>query len=237
MLQALRGAGRGMRGEEIAELVGLSMTSARFHLDHLVAEGLVRVATEARSRPGRPPLLYLARPAEAVDGASAYRLLAGLLAAELSRDPAASVEAGRRWASRQLDADTGGDSSGGLASAVDRIMELLDDNGFEPRLMPGGASTIELHHCPFLELAAERADVICGLHLGFVRGALERLGAAARVRVIPVLDGSGPCLVTIRAARTAFAPATGSRTRRRNPHPPRPDHGPTVAPDAVGGAR
>lgn len=226
VLHTLRTADRPLPSSEIASAVGLSNTAVRFHLGKLVADGFVRTGTEGRARPGRPCVTYRAVPAEAVDGARAYRLLAGVLAAQLSRagDPAISVEAGRRWAVETLtdptvwsrhdlrdpaeeEAEAAAIADRPLSEAgVARVMALLGDGGFEPRLSPGGRA-IELHRCPFLELAAERAEVVCAVHLGFVRGVLERLGEAAAVRLTPVVDGSAPCLVHL-------APA----------EPPRPDN-------------
>ena len=43
----------------------------------------------------------------------------------------------------------------------------------------------------------ELPGVVCGVHHGLTSGALERAGVAANVRVVPVLDGSGPCLVHV----------------------------------------
>jgi hypothetical protein len=37
------------------------------------------------------------------------------------------------------------------------------------------------------------------VHLGLVNGLLDEVGQPRKVRVIPVLDGSGPCLVRIGA--------------------------------------
>lgn len=218
VLAALRAAGEPLSGRELADRVGLSLTAARFHLGRLIAVGAVRAVAEGRLRPGRPQVLYRAVPAEAVDGGSAYRVLAGVLAAQVLRSggPDAAVQAGRAWAAevpialrgatdppvtRDPAADapvtpdpTAGPAADPEASTVQRVLGLLDEGGFEPRLS-ANHRTIELHRCPFLDLAAERADVVCGVHLGFVQGVLERAGAPTGVRLIPVTDGSGPCLV------------------------------------------
>jgi predicted ArsR family transcriptional regulator len=39
------------------------------------------------------------------------------------------------------------------------------------------ATTARLTRCPLLETAKEYPDVVCGVHLGIVRGALEEYGA------------------------------------------------------------
>jgi predicted ArsR family transcriptional regulator len=47
----------------------------------------------------------------------------------------------------------------------------------------GGA--IELHHCPFRELAEEHPDVVCGAHLGLIQGALATSGDLTATRILP----------------------------------------------------
>jgi predicted ArsR family transcriptional regulator len=203
-----------MAVEDVADRVGLSVNTVRFHLDRLRREGAVTRQSTPPDGPGRPHLLYRAFAAEAVEGAAAYRLLAELLAEGLVRSGNArgTVEAGRSWADRlvaphdpSVGASAGADED---ASAVARVVELFEDGGFAPELL--GASTVALHRCPFRELASVRADVVCTVHLGFVRGVLQRLqevaGAAGRVphriepdlvELRPVPDGSGPCLLAL----------------------------------------
>jgi predicted ArsR family transcriptional regulator len=61
-----------------------------------------------------------------------------------------------------------------------------------------------------MDLAVERAEVVCGVHLGFVHGVLEHLGEPVTAKVTPVLDGSAPCLVHLipTARRTLPAAST-----------------------------
>lgn len=104
VLKVLRDHGDMMRVEDLAESVTLSLSAVRFHLDRLIADGLVRTAKEPRRTPGRPRVMYQAVPMEAVDDGAAYRRLAALLAVELSgRGGAAAAEnAGRTWAREVL---------------------------------------------------------------------------------------------------------------------------------------
>lgn len=224
VLEALRSHSRPMAAEAIAGVVGLSVNTVRFHLDRLRREGTVTRRSTGPDGPGRPHLLYRAVAAEAVEGAAAYRLLAELLAEGLVRtgNTQATVEAGRSWADRLVAAhDPSVGASGGAdqnGAAVARVVELFEDGGFAPELL-ADASSVALHRCPFIQLATTRADVVCTLHLGFVRGVLQRLqhlaDAAGRaphrieaelVRLRPVLDGSGPCLLTLPAPRVGPCP-------------------------------
>jgi hypothetical protein len=62
-------------------------------------------------------------------------------------------------------------------AAVRRLVELLADAGFEPEgpALPGGP--IRLRRCPFEPLARDHRSVVCGVHLGLMRGALRQMGA------------------------------------------------------------
>ncbi|MGP1674531.1 MAG: hypothetical protein ACTS8Z_04880 [Candidatus Limnocylindrales bacterium] len=61
--------------------------------------------------------------------------------------------------------------------AVDRLVTLLDHAGFAPERPAGAGDPIRLRHCPFGPLAREHRDVVCGVHLGLMRGALREMGA------------------------------------------------------------
>jgi predicted ArsR family transcriptional regulator len=218
VLEVLRASARPWAAEAVAEAVGLSVNTVRFHLDRLRNEGLVTRRAARPEGPGRPHLVYRAVAAEAVDRDAAYRLLAGVLAEGLVRgDAKATIEAGRSWGDRLVAAHDpaagGGTGMDANRAALERVVELLEDGGFAPEAQDD-ERTIALHRCPFMDLASVRADVVCTVHLGFVRGALQRMQAVADasgrishqldadlVRLRPVLDGSGPCLVSLPAPR------------------------------------
>jgi predicted ArsR family transcriptional regulator len=182
---------------------GLSPNAVRFHLQRLLEMGAVGAATDPdRAGPGRPAVLYTALAAEATDAGAAYRLLAGLLADELSRSaPAtASVDAGRDWA-RSLAPHM--NAAGGQEPIV-AMRDLFTLTGFNPKIR-ADRQTVELHRCPFFDLAAQRPDIVCGIHLGLVTELLADLGAPQKVRLVPVLDGSGPCLVRLSGSEPPIA--------------------------------
>ncbi|MGZ4461144.1 MAG: helix-turn-helix transcriptional regulator, partial [Nocardioidaceae bacterium] len=207
VLALLRQTPAPMGVSAIGAATGLSANAVRFHLDHLVALGAARAAKDhGHAGPGRPALLYSAVPAEAVDPASAYRVLAGLLARELTRSgrPQASTDAGRAWARRMLPSLSSPRPADGTGAPdpVAVVLALFQDTGFEPVLASDGR-TVELHRCPFLELATEQPEAVCGVHLGLVRGVLEEIGDCSTAALTPVLEGPGPCLVRLGAARSA----------------------------------
>jgi predicted ArsR family transcriptional regulator len=200
VLAVLRASETPLGVTAITSATGLSANAVRFHLQNLIENRAVRAAPDLdHPGPGRPAIRYAATVMEAADPASAYRLLAALLASELGRSgaPGAASDAGRAWA-RALASPSWTDVSG--PDPIDVVQALFDNNGFDPRRGPDG-QTLELHRCPFLDLAVEQPDIVCGIHLGLVTGLLDEIGTRRDVRLIPVLDGSGPCLVRLTETR------------------------------------
>jgi predicted ArsR family transcriptional regulator len=192
-----------VRVEELAEAVGLSLSAVRFHLDRLIADGLVRTAKEPRLTPGRPRVVYQAVPEEAVDDAAAYRRLASLLATELAEHGGAGAaeHAGQVWARQTLPTQSRARAElaapdGAPDSLVD-VLSVLDNGGFSPRVIEAGWA-IELNRCPFSDLMPEQSDVVCALHRGLMQSIPEIAGARTQVRLEPVPDASGPCVVRFR---------------------------------------
>lgn len=179
LLGALRDAGQPLGLRELAATVGLHANTAREHLRLLVEAGLVTCELAPPAGRGRPGLRYSADPAatDAGDDPRPYAQLAAVLADQLARtkDPVAeAVEAGTRWghavAAGMPPAETDAD-------AMARILDLLDQAGFEPEAPERHNEPIRLHRCPFGRLAVDRERVVCGVHLGLMRGALASIGA------------------------------------------------------------
>ena len=219
ILELLRSSDGPLDVLALAARVGLHPSTVRSHLDRLLTVGLAVETVEARSRPGRPRLLYSAEVPVGEASEASYRLLAGVLAGTLAVSGNAGVDvataAGRSWGSelvRRGDAhpDTHREADLLPSAAIDgetaalRIVEILDQVGFSPKLRmpePGlsvggdpGQVVIELHRCPFLDLAKENSDIVCSVHRGLMEGALERMHApAVRVTLEPFAR-PGVCL-------------------------------------------
>jgi predicted ArsR family transcriptional regulator len=56
-----------------------------------------------------------------------------------------------------------------------RVVALLGELGFDPR-PDARSAVVKLRRCPLLEAAHQYPEVVCGVHLGVVRGALDELG-------------------------------------------------------------
>jgi predicted ArsR family transcriptional regulator len=208
VLELLRTRAEPLGVVEVAEHVGLHQNTVRSHLDLLVKSGYAVRRTEVPTRPGRPRVVYEATAASA--DSRNYRQLAEILAQHLiatsERPGEAAVIAGRSWAESTRARQKAGDDSETAAAAaalpvsdqaaVEAVVRMLGDSGFAPELSADGTS-INLHRCPFRELAVAHQDVVCGAHLGIIQGALADLGGqVSATRLLPFVT-PGLCVTTL----------------------------------------
>jgi predicted ArsR family transcriptional regulator len=189
VLRLLQAAAAPLSIAAIAKELAVHPNTVRFHLDTLVGDAQVKRVQPDRRAPGRPPLMFAAIKQMDRGGPRRYRLLAEILATGFAGelDPGAkALAAGRAWG-RQATAST--TNTGGAEESVDRLVELLDELGFEPERPDTNDNTrIGLRHCPFLELAETQTSVVCPIHLGLMQGALESWQAPVSVeRLDPFL--------------------------------------------------
>jgi predicted ArsR family transcriptional regulator len=174
ILETLTQADEPLDAGQLAERVGLHANTVRWHLGVLADAGLVTSRAEARTRPGRPRIVF--RAEEEPEGREDYRLLAAILAGSLAgtaEGVAAAERAGKAWG-RFLVERPAPFTRVSADDAADRVVALLDEHGFEPERENGD---ILMHRCPFRDLAEEHGDVVCSVHLGLLRGALAEIGA------------------------------------------------------------
>jgi predicted ArsR family transcriptional regulator len=205
VLELLRSRAQPLGVAEVAEHVGLHQNTVRSHLDLLVDSGYAIRHSEAPSGPGRPRVVYEATAAP--DGDRNYRLLAEVLAEYLvatsERPGEAAVNAGRSWAGSQAHRLHANDDAGAADAApvsddvaIAAVVRMLGDSGFAPELT-ADRTAINLHRCPFRELAESHPDVVCGAHLGVIQGALADLGAmVSATRLLPFVT-PGLCITTL----------------------------------------
>lgn len=210
VLAALREAGDPLGVGAVAERVGLHANTARFHLDALVEAGLADRAAEEREQPGRPRLLYAARPEGARAGQRNYRflaeILAGYVAATSARPAEAGLEAGRAWG-RSLAERPPPMSRTEPGPATGQLVAVLDDVGFAPQAVTSGSDRrIELHHCPFRELAEKHPDLVCSVHLGLMRGMLAELNTTVGVERLDPFVTPRMCVARLAATDPAEEP-------------------------------
>lgn len=198
----------GMTAAALAEVVGLHVTTVRFHLDRLVDGGLVDTLDERRGV-GRPRKVYrvAAGALTDVDEATSYRLLSEVLVSTLSTGPDSRgptpVEAGREWARRHVPLDEQGvpaQSAGTWLGKVGRVIDVLRQWGYTPALTTtdqGRTAAITLEDCPFLELARSNPAVVCGIHRGLLTGAMEQVGEPATQVSLEPFVGKTTCIAHV----------------------------------------
>jgi len=205
VLDLLRGSGVPLTAAGVAQRCGLHPSTARFHLDALAEAGLaVREPVHESGAPGRPAVGYRAAGAgraSAPSGERRYRLLAEMLAslvAGLVDDPAATAErAGREWGGFLTEPPPPCQRPS-AAGALAGLTGLLAGIGFDPQATTGkagGAAEVLLRACPFREVAREHQEVVCSLHLGVIRGALDRMRAPLAAGRLEVFPEPGVCRV------------------------------------------
>ncbi len=200
ILRLLESRGGPRDTPRLADQLQLHVNTVRGHLGVLEEAGLVASEPEPRDRPGRPRLLFRATDdARNVDGDTGYRFLAEILARHLAAtadDPAGEAErAGTAWGRLLVETPTHS-SMVERQAALDRVVELLTEFGFAPELdrVDPEAPRLLLRRCPFLDVARDHADVVCSIHLGLLRGALDGLGADLEVRDLVPFAAPGLCV-------------------------------------------
>lgn len=178
----------GLTAADLADHLGLHVTTVRFHLDQLIAGGLVTTTSESRGV-GRPRKVYAAAAGSwelTQDPGEAWRVLTGLLAETFGEQhpdgtPISPEEAGRRWALANVP-DDGQPQAGSAGTWLGKVGQMIDTLrvwGYTPSITTtdhGRTVCVELHRCPFLELARTNPAVACGIHRGLISGAMTRLG-------------------------------------------------------------
>lgn len=195
VLDALRDAARPASVGDLQQQSALHANTLREHLEALVARGLARRVRATPSGRGRPAWLYEAVEPARGAGSPEYAGLAATLAAHLHRtspDPQQdAVAAGRAWG-RELARNAGTPERPGTVAARRKVVEILDEIGFAPEA-DDRATTARLTRCPLLDTAEAYPDVVCGVHLGIVRGALEAYGADSSRTDLRPFSEPGAC--------------------------------------------
>ena len=192
---------------QLAERVGLHVNTVRVHLNALADAGLVSSEKLPPTGRGRPRVAYRTTAAVGDEGGRRYRLLAEILTALVARfGPDATEqleEIGSAWG-RYLVESPPPVASLSDDEAVERLLDLLADVGFEPRLEQAARGReILMRPCPFLELARAHRDVICPIHLGLMRGALSELGASTRATKLEPFVEPDLCVARLARGRRA----------------------------------
>lgn len=238
ILHLLQRAGGPLGVDDLARLTGRHVNTTREHLERLRGAGYVERSTERRHTRGRPRILYTAVDREggaALDERLREHLVRTALEGYgryMGDVRQVAEEAGRQFVRENADAhaaaahaddrarETDDDRAPGppprpVASPLDQALRqvaVLEAHLEEMRMSPEAdlpAWQVHLRSCPFLDLARQRTEVVCSVHLGVLRGVLEKEGGpVSAARLVPFVgpqhcrvdlvvdddgeDGSGP---------------------------------------------
>lgn len=232
ILHLLQRADTALGVDDLAALTGRHVNTTREHLERLRLAGYVERTTERRRTRGRPRVLY-----SAVDRAGGAgldeRLREHLLRSalegygvDLGDARAAAEEVGRAFVRENPDAHhravepsvdaaepgdaVGEDPTGQRLQAV-RQLAALEAHLVEMRMSPEvdlPAWQVHLRSCPFLDLARRRTEIVCSVHLGVLRGVLEKEGGPVSAERLVPFVAPGQCRVDLSVEGTTTAGAT-----------------------------
>jgi predicted ArsR family transcriptional regulator len=177
---------------------GLHPNTVREHLGTLVRHGLATRTKTAGTGRGRPAWAYAAVTSdpETPEYAGLASALAGVIARTSPAPAQDAALAGEEWG-RELVRGRGVGTAVSPEAARDRVIGLFDDLGFSPASDPDEPSRVRLTRCPLLEAAHRHPDVVCAVHLGIVRGALDEQGADPSGTALAPFAEPGACVLVV----------------------------------------
>jgi predicted ArsR family transcriptional regulator len=187
--------------DQAAADTGLPRHGVKFHLDRLVADGLLEVEFRrltGRQGPGagRPAKLYRRAPGEiSVTLPQREYDLAGRILADAihEADEGTPIRSAVARAATEAGRAAGARVVATTAAPVDAAA-VLTAYGYQPRTL---GNEMVLVNCPFHALAVEHTELICGMNLEFVRAMTQELGFSdLDVHLAPA---PGRCCVALRA--------------------------------------
>lgn len=229
---------QGCSAGQVAQALGLHVTTARFHLDALISAGVVESFRERRGTVGRPRTLYRVR-AQAVPLAGAdvaFARLARLIDA-MWRDPQVTAPRARAqvtaWAGAALSEgelpDAGAVAAprtvGSWLVQVERIAQMAQRWGYVHELtLDRGGQVVELSLTadPFAAIGRSRPEVTAGVYAGLMDALVARFAGGRPVVEVLGSASSGLALrLTLpepfeRPVRLRASGAAGA-ARRRHP--------------------
>jgi predicted ArsR family transcriptional regulator len=200
LYELVAGAGTAVGRAEAAASAGISRSLAAYHLDRLVAAGLLEASfsRESGRGGGRPAKLYRRSRREFVLQAPPrdYQLLGELLVRAADEDRSGGVRSTLERVAYNLGRSLGEQAKRNGATGRKELTDALRLRGFEP--VEDDDGTIRLRNCPFEKVASECPDVVCNLNLRLLHGVIEGLGLREERAVLEPQEGR--CCVVIRPA-------------------------------------
>ena len=195
--------------DEAAAALGISRELAAFHLDRLVAAGILdtqymRLGGRRGPGAGRPAKLYRRADRELAVSFPPrhYDLAAELLASALdglggeTGTKAAAAVARERGSTTGAAARRRLGARSGARRLLGGLLDVLRGAGYEPQV-DASTGTLSLRNCPYHALAADHRELTCGMNIAWAEGVVDSLGSPVRAELSPE---PGRCCVVFRAA-------------------------------------
>jgi predicted ArsR family transcriptional regulator len=210
IFELVRRARRALTRDDVAVELGISRKLAAFHLDKLLARGLLRThyaRPPGRSGPGAGRSAKFYEPSdvdvEVTIPKRRYDLAGSLLVeavrseapGERARDAALRVANQHGIALGQEVRRARKLRSLGPERALAIAEEVLEEHGYEP--YRDDRRVLALRNCPFHSLAQQARDLMCSMNQAFIDGLLRGLGNDTVEAVLECKPGD--CCVTLRA--------------------------------------
>ena len=200
-------ADRPVSRADVASAVGITRALAAFHLDRLVAAGLLAVEyrrLNGRTGPGagRPAKLYrrTARELAATYPPREYGRAAQLLAQTIERQGEAGRAAAAETA-RLVGHEVGAAARGRAGSQPGELdlraalVEQLGTSSFDA-VLDSANDRIGLRNCPYHALVEGHRELVCGMNLAWAQGLLDGLGE--RTLLAELAPRADACCVVFR---------------------------------------
>lgn len=179
--------------DQATAALDIERSTAAYHLDKLVDQGLLVVSfarPEGRGGPGagRPAKHYERSEREFAVSVPPrdYQLAAELLARAAEADPSGAVREALDRAAAELGRELANVETKGETSGDGELLEQLARQGFEPYV---DGDSIRLRNCPFHRLAQRHTELVCGMNLAMLRGITEGRDIPFEARLDPAPDG------------------------------------------------
>ncbi|MCI3150447.1 MULTISPECIES: helix-turn-helix transcriptional regulator [Streptomyces] len=217
----IRRAHRPVTREEAAADAGISAKLAAFHLDKLVAAGLLSSRYDNPGgvrRVGRKPKVYEPAGTDIHISIPERRpdVLAEILVdAVLDQQQGEDARSAALRTARRRGEDLGGATRTstrpgrlGPERSLTLSESVLEEYGFEPHRQ--APTEVRLMNCPFHPLAARSPELVCGINHAFLGGFLTGLQTTGIEAVLAPRPGR--CCVELRAAAASSASMPGPTT-------------------------
>ncbi|MGH7538457.1 MAG: helix-turn-helix transcriptional regulator [Gemmatimonadales bacterium] len=175
--------------DQAARGVRIARPLAAFHLDKLVAQGLLEASYRRLTKrrgpgAGRPAKLYRRSGRQVTVSLPPrdYELAARLFAAASATGTPVVTLARLRRTARDFGASLGRNARSGAGSRPSRralrqrLQTVLREHGYEP--VPTAGEAIRLRNCPFDALARDYHPLVCGMNQALLAGMVRGMGLA-----------------------------------------------------------